>query len=155
MRFNPLASLFGPHVTGAGAAGLLLLRLVAGTAFMVHGWPKIQNPFGWMGPDAPFPGILLALAALSEFGGGLAWILGLLTPLASLGILSTMVVATWTHISRGDPFVGQGASYELALVYLAVAFLFLVQGAGVHSLDAQVFGKSRRAREGVPRPETG
>ena len=87
---------------------LLLLRVTAGLAFMMHGWPKIQNPFGWMGPDAFAPGALQALAALSEFGGGLAWMLGLLTRLASMGIASTMVVAFWTHaVVRGDPFVSK------------------------------------------------
>jgi putative oxidoreductase len=49
-----------------------------GTAFLFHGWSKIQNPFGWMGPQSCMPGILLALAALSEFGGGLALIVGFL-----------------------------------------------------------------------------
>ena len=60
-----------------GSVGLLLPRLVMGAAFVLHGWPKIQNPFGWMGPEAPFPVILIALAALAEFGGGLALIVGL------------------------------------------------------------------------------
>jgi hypothetical protein len=69
---------------------LLLTRVVAGVAFMMHGWPKIQNPLGWMGPEGFAPGSLQALAAISEFGGGLAWVLGLLTPLASLGIACTM-----------------------------------------------------------------
>ena len=78
---------------------LLLLRFVAGLAFMFHGWGKIQNPFGWLGPDAPVPGIFQALAALSEFGGGLAWIIGLLNPLASLGIAITMAVGLALPIS--------------------------------------------------------
>jgi len=75
---------------------LALLRFVAGLAFMFHGWSKIQQPFSWMGPEATIPGVLQALAAVSEFFGGLAWILGLLTPLASAGLLCTMVVAFWT-----------------------------------------------------------
>jgi putative oxidoreductase len=124
--------------------GLLVLRVVAGVAFMFHGWSKINNPFGWMGEGAPIPGILQALAAVSEFGGGLAWILGLLTPLASLGILCTMAVAASTHIMRGDPFVGMGASYELALVYFAVALLLLLNGPGRFSLDALLFGRRHR-----------
>jgi len=62
------------------SAALLFLRLIAGTAFMFHGWGKIQHPLNWMGPEAPVPGVLQFLAAFSEFGGGLAWILGLLTP---------------------------------------------------------------------------
>src|SRR6218665_1102626 len=75
------------------ATALLLLRLMAGIALMSHGFGKIQAPFSWMGPDAPIPGFLLFLAALSEFGGGLALVLGLLVPLASFGIICTMAVA--------------------------------------------------------------
>ena len=61
---------------------LLLIRLVMGYAFILHGWGKIQNPMGWMGPDATVPGVLQLLAAVSEFGGGIALIIGLLTRLA-------------------------------------------------------------------------
>ncbi|MCK6484085.1 MAG: DoxX family protein [Phycisphaerae bacterium] len=121
---------------------LLLLRIVAGAAFALHGWPKIQKPFSWMGPDAFAPGALQALAALSEFGGGIAWMLGLLTPLASLGIASTMAVAFWLHaVMKGDPFVSNGgASYELAAVYFCISVLLLVMGPGRVSLDRKLFG---------------
>jgi putative oxidoreductase len=130
------------HATFLDAA-LLLMRLVAGLAFVLHGWGKIQNPFGWMGPDGFAPGIFQALAAISEFGGGLAWILGLLTPLASLGIAATMAVAFSFHaFMQGDPFVasGGGASSELAAVYFAVAILLLAAGPGRFSVDRAVFG---------------
>lgn len=123
---------------------LLALRFVGGVAFMIHGWGKIQNPFGWMGPDAFAPGIFQALAAVAEFGGGLAWVLGLLTPLASAGIAATMVVAAAFHgVMRGDPFVakGGGASYELAAVYLCVALLLMALGPGRLALDRALFGR--------------
>ena len=98
-----------------------------------------------MGPEAPTPGILQAFAALSEFVGGLAWIIGALTPLFSLGILCTMAVAThMLAIVRGHPFVGHDGSYEMALVYLSVALLFLLVGPGRLSVDAIVFGKRIR-----------
>jgi putative oxidoreductase len=121
---------------------LLLLRFVAGLAFMFHGWGKIQNPFGWMGPDAPVPGIFQALAALSEFGGGLAWIIGLLTPLASLGIAITMAVAFSMHaFINGDPFVSTGGpSYELAALYFCIAVLLIAFGPGRFSIDKTIFG---------------
>lgn len=124
-------------------AALLLVRLVGGSAFVFHGWGKIQNPFQWMGPDASVPGILQALAALSEFGGGLAWILGLLTPLASLGIACTMAVAVFKHaVSWGHPFVatGGGPAYELALVYFSVSMVLIALGPGRLSLDRRIFG---------------
>jgi putative oxidoreductase len=133
-----LVSLFPPPPTKPGSIGLLLLRLVTGVAFMMHGWSKIQNPFHWMGPEAPVPGLFQALAALSEFGGGLAWILGALVPLASLGIFFTMAVAVSFHaVVRGDPFVAQGGgSYEPALVYLVIAVVMLTVGPGQFSVDA-------------------
>jgi putative oxidoreductase len=132
--------LFRPtDVPVQASAGLLAMRVVVGLAFMLHGWSKIQDPFHWMGPDAATPGIFQALAALSEFGGGLAWILGLLTRLSASGIACTMVVAAWTHFSRGDPFVGKAPTYELALVYLSVAAVLMTVGPGKLSLDTFVF----------------
>src|SRR5438034_8170359 len=104
--------------------GLLILRVAMGTAFIFHGWGKIQHPFGWMGPDANMPGFLQALAALAEFGGGILLILGLLTRLAALGLTITMAVAAgMVHIPAGDPFVSPtgGRSWESAGVYFACA----------------------------------
>lgn len=141
-----MKQIFKPLPLSARAsAGLLPLRVVCGLAFMFHGWGKIQNPFGWMGPDAGTPAVLQALAALSEFGGGLAWILGLLTPLASFGIACTMAVAAHLHaVVMKDPFVptgpGQGA-YELALIFLCVAVLLILAGPGRFSLDRLIFGE--------------
>jgi len=107
---------------------------------MMHGWGKIQNPMSWMGPDAATPGIFQFLAALSEFGGGLAWILGLLTRLASFGILCTMVVAVWAMYSNGATFVGQ-PSFELPAVYFAVALCLMCLGGGKYALDRLAFRK--------------
>jgi len=124
-------------------AVLLMTRVIGGAAFMVHGWGKIRNPFGWMGPDADVPGIFQALAAFSEFGGGLAWILGLLVPLASLGIAFTMAVAVYSHaVLWGHPFVatGGGPAYELASVYLCISLLLIAIGPGRVSVDRMVFG---------------
>jgi putative oxidoreductase len=145
--------LFGPFVPAPGAWGLLVLRLIAGSALMLHGWPKIQNPFGWMNrPDAPspVPGLFQALAAISEFGGGLAWIVGLLTPLASFGILCTMATAVYMgHLSKGDPFVAspgaKSGSWELAGVYFSIALVLMLLGPGRLALDALLFGKENRS----------
>ena len=125
-----------------GSMALLALRVVMGLAFMFHGWSKIQAPFGWMGPDSSVPGILQALAALSEFGGGLALIVGFLTPLVMLGLIGTMAGAAYLHaIVKGDPFVGFSGSYELALLYLVICLNFLTQGPGGFSLDRILFGR--------------
>lgn len=124
---------------------LLLLRLVMGLAFMHHGWGKIQSPFSWMPPEAPIPGIFQFLAAVSEFGGGLALVLGVIVPLAMLGLSITMLVATCMHaFAMKDPFVASGpgqSSFEPALVYFCVALVFMTIGAGKFSLDRKIFGE--------------
>ena len=133
-----------PCLSGRASAGLLVLRLVIGLAFVFHGYGKISNPFAWMGANAAVPGVLQALAAVSEFFGGMAWMLGLLTPPASFGIACTMAVAVWTHANvLHDPFVSLrgGRSYELAAAYLCVAVLLLLAGPGRFSLDRVVFGE--------------
>ena len=131
-----------PGTSNIADIGLLLIRCVSGFAFIMHGWGKIQNPFGWMGPDASVPGIFQALAAVSEFGGGLAWIIGLLTPLASLGIAFTMAVGFSMHtFINGDPFVSHGgSSSESAAVYFCIAVLYIAIGPGRFSLDSRLFG---------------
>jgi putative oxidoreductase len=136
--------IFPPFLSGKAAVGLLAVRLVVGAAFVLHGWPKIQSPggpTGWMGPDAPVPGFLQAAAAFSEFGGGLALVLGVLTPLASLGLIATMTGALHHHITSGDPFINLkgGPSWELAGVYFAVSLMFLLVGPGRISIDALLF----------------
>ncbi len=135
-----------------GSAGLLVLRLVVGAAFLLHGWPKIQNPMGWMPKEAPVPGLLQAAAAVSEFGGGIALMLGVLTPLGCLGLAATMAFAiTMVHMKSGHPFVDAkgGPSYELAAAYLACVIMLLLTGPGRFSLDAVLFGRPRGAAEGT------
>lgn len=122
---------------------LLLMRVVVGYAFILHGWGKIQDPLQWMGTGSPVPGPFQALAAVSEFGGGIALFLGLLTRLGGLGICCTMTVAVIMHrFLWGDPFVNLagGKSYELAAAYLLMALLFVVLGPGRFSLDRRIFG---------------
>jgi putative oxidoreductase len=147
--------LFVPHPADLRQSlALLLVRLVAGAGILMHGLPKLDDPLGWMGPTATVPAVLQALAVLSEVGGGAAWVLGLLTPLASLGVACTMGVATWTHMSRGDPFVGRGGSWELAALYLSIALLLLLAGPGRLSAD-QVLFRPPRSLFGNPKSMRG
>lgn len=139
--------LYPDFIRGRGAVGLLILRFVAGAALLLHGWPKIQNAAHWMGPEATVPPIFQVLAALSEFGGGLALIVGLLTPIAAFGIACTMAVAIITvHLPHGDSFVGKTGkpSFESAAGYFAVAFMLILVGPGMLSIDALLFNFRRR-----------
>lgn len=130
------------HTTAADIA-LLIIRLVAGVAFIWHGSSKIQNPFGWMGPQGFAPAPLQAAAAVAEFGGGLLLIFGFLTALGALGIASTMAVAIFMHaVMYRHPFVSStgGPSWELPATYLALMFMLKLVGAGRFSVDHHWFG---------------
>jgi putative oxidoreductase len=130
------------------SAALLLLRLIVGAAFVFHGWGKIQTPVSWNPPESPvfIPAFFQFLAAISEFGGGIGCMLGFLTPIASFGIGCTMTVAVYlVSMVFKSPFVNMtgGSSYELPLVYLGIALVFLVLGPGRFSFDKAIFGEQK------------
>jgi uncharacterized membrane protein YphA (DoxX/SURF4 family) len=55
----------------AVSTAALFVRLAVGVAFILHGWPKMQNPTGWMdamGMENTPPGFLQAAAAVIEVG---------------------------------------------------------------------------------------
>jgi putative oxidoreductase len=125
---------------------ILGIRLFVGYAFIIHGWGKIQNPMSWMGPESPVWGVFQLMAALSEFGGGIALILGLLSRLGALGLTITMSVAASFHLfGQGDPLIatGPGGSAEPAVNYLLIGILLLIHGPGRHSLDKVIFGAAK------------
>ena len=127
--------------------GLLLLRLFIGVPIVAHGAQKL---FGWFGgyglkgtggfldsigfqPGTTFA----AIAALSEFGGGILLAVGLLTPFGSAAVLAAMIVAAISvHWKQG--FFGQNNGYELPYLYAAVALVLALTGGGRFSLDSEL-----------------
>ncbi len=112
------------------AYGLLLIRVVFGLTMAAHGAQKVFGWFGGGGPQgtAAFFGdglrfrapLLMALAAgVAELSGGF-FALGLLTPLAALGIAVVMLTSIATvHWPNG--FFATNGGYEFNLGILAVA----------------------------------
>ena len=145
--------IWGQFLGGRAGWGLLVVRAIFGGALVLHGLQKMGNPTGWMGPKAPVPGFFQFLAFFSEFGGGLALLLGLLTPLAALGVIFTMAVAT-LMAHGANPWVAAPGepSKEAALGYLGVALLLLLTGPGKLSLDALIFGKLAQVDPKEPLP---
>lgn len=114
---------------------ILALRLAAGVIFVLHGYGKL---FGGMkmftgmvaGLHFPAPTLFAYLAALSEFCGGIALILGIFPQVASFFIacvmLTAMIGVKKFSLPKADP--------DLAL--LAIAFAVGLMGAGRYSLQA-------------------
>src|SRR5699024_9664014 len=125
--------------------GLLIIRLVLGVTFIGHGAQKL---FGWFGGGGVKgtgqffesigikPGHAMALlAGLSEFGGGLLFALGMVTPLAALLIIGPMLMAIIkVNASNGCRSSNVGAEYNL--VIMAAALGISLVGAGDYSMDA-------------------
>ena len=89
-------------------------------------------------------------AAAAELAGAAGLIVGLLTRLSSLSLFSTMAVAIYFHLQQtglqGFPFsvVEKHAyEYELCALYTLIYFYFVVNGGGILSLDALLFGKKK------------
>jgi len=133
--------------------GVLLLRVIVGLAFVVHGWPKIHNPGSWMtmtmGAHVFAPPWLQAIVAIVEVFGGIALIVGFLTPLVALGILVDMAVAIIAvELPKGAHWIGEQTSFEVPLFYLVAMLTFLLTGPGRFSVDAMLARRSISAGSG-------
>lgn len=128
--------------------GLLIVRLVVGLLFVGHGAQKLFGWFGgygikgtggWLESIGVKPGATMAvLAGLSEFGGGILFALGFVTPVGAALIIITMLVAiAKVHGTNGLWATANG--YELNLLYIVIALAVALIGAGSYSLDAIIF----------------
>jgi putative oxidoreductase len=124
--------------------GLLVLRVALGLVFLLHGGQKLFV-YGHAGVTAamaqiglPFPAVNAVLITATEFGGGLALLLGLLTrPAAALIAFSMAVAIASVHLKSGF-FAPAGFEYPLTLLLASVALI--LTGAGAYSLDARLLG---------------
>ncbi len=129
--------------------GLLILRVILGLVIAGHGAQKL---FGWFGGHGVKgtsgflatrgfhpPTFWTVAGGLSEFGGGLLFAAGFLSPLGAIGIGLAMLTAISSF--HWPKFWGQEGGFEYPLVNLAVAVAVGITGPGAYSLDA-MFGTS-------------
>ncbi len=120
---------------------MLVFRVLFGLTFAAHGWAKrfsgggIAGTAGWFDSIGMKPGKLHANVASSvEMATGIMLAVGLLTPLASAGIVGVMIVAGWTvHRDKGFFIVKEGWEYTFIVGLMAVAIAGL--GPGKWSID--------------------
>jgi putative oxidoreductase len=113
-----------------------VLRVAAGVALAVHGYPKIKDPMklvGMVESRGFAPGPLWAvLLAATEFIGGLLLVVGLLTRPAALAATIVLLVTVYFHwIVKSQGWSGS----EKSILWAAMTFLVFVRGAGAHSID--------------------
>jgi len=126
----------------------LPLRIVLGSVMFVHGAQKVMGIWGgigfnaWISGSAPFsfmrPAALwLAVAAFSEFCGGILILLGLLTRPAAFLVACTMLTAVaGVHWEHG--FLIKHNGYEFAGTLLGIAISLVILGGGNGSLDQRL-----------------
>lgn len=116
-------------------AGLLILRLFTATTMMLsHGWMKLEKLLDGnlefanvMGMGEPTS---LVLAVFAEVICSLLVALGLMTRLALIPLIITMIVAVFI-IHADDPFSKQ----EFGLLFMIPFITLLLTGPGKFSLD--------------------
>jgi putative oxidoreductase len=125
---------------------LLVFRAGIGAVMLAHGLNhiygggKIAGTGRWFESLGMRPGVLHAwLASLSEVAGGVALILGLLTPLGASAVIGTMVVA-WITNHRGNGFFifRPGEGWEYVMTLTLAGFALAVLGPGEWSLDEAI-----------------
>ena len=129
--------------------GLTALRIGTGVILAVHGWLKVVDYASWVGMvgqlGVPAPEIMAPLAIAAELGGGIALILGFLTPLASAMLLINMLVAIFVVHWENGLLTEQGG-FAFPLILALSSLFFLVRGAGPFSIDHALFGLRERRR---------
>lgn len=124
-----------------GEAAPLILRVVTGVIFFMHGYQKlmvmgIPGVTGFLTMlGMPFPGVLAVLLIAGELLGGLFLILGLWTHWSAKVLAFISLVALFTvHLSKGFFLPG----YEFILLLLAASVSVMITGPGKWSLDRKM-----------------
>lgn len=128
---------------------LLVLRLILGGVFFIHGAQKALGWFGGHGLSGTLnaftqgmglPLLVAVLVVAAEFLGAIGLIIGFLTRLAAAGIFAVMVGAiAMVHLKHGffmnwfGKQSGEGIEYHLLAI--AIALALVLSGGGMASVD--------------------
>jgi putative oxidoreductase len=123
-----------------------IARLIIGLMYACHGGQKILN-FPPGGHGMP-PGVIGAVGAWIELGGGFLIAFGLFARIAAFFAAGEMTVAYFmVHAKMGVfPIQNHG---ELAVLFCWFCLFVVFHGAGSWSLDALLFGKRSSAPSGA------
>ncbi|MDJ0582056.1 MAG: DoxX family protein [Crocosphaera sp.] len=142
MNRSILSLVFKPNVTPnlPSQTAWAIFRLVVGVMMIHNGLDKLGNIESFAEAyvsyiGLPFPIFFSYVAAFTELIGAPLVAIGLFTRPAALGLFFTMLVAMYHHIL----VAGLSIAYlELSAIYAACFLFFLVNGAGLFSVDALI-----------------
>jgi uncharacterized membrane protein YphA (DoxX/SURF4 family) len=141
-----IESFFGSKIN----TGLLLMRLIIGIIFFLHGIMKFNmgiNMTAAFFEQAMIPAPLLAawIVTLLETFGGLALILGVATRVTALLLITTMVVSIFVLLHFSFPFISTetATGYELNLALISSLLPILILGPGRYSLAKYIVSKEQ------------
>jgi uncharacterized membrane protein YphA (DoxX/SURF4 family) len=128
--------------------GALILRVVLGITFFIHGFVKfqggIENQVGWFS-SIGLPGFLAYVVAIIELVGGFALFIGLGTKVIS-ALLAILMIGATVKVKLSLGFLGNGqmAGYELDLALLAMAAYLAINGSKLLSLNQLISQKDSK-----------
>ncbi|MGV0873278.1 DoxX family protein [Mycolicibacterium sp. XJ879] len=132
-----------PARAATGDIGLLILRIGVGAAILQAGLIKafdfsttveFMTAGGWRAPT-----LAALMVTTAETLGGIALILGVLTPLAAFAVIAAMIDAWAVNVSTAA-FWSQPFNVPFLIGIGTTALLFA--GAGAYSVDARVLGRT-------------
>jgi len=118
--------------------GILLLRLALGACMIYHGYGKVvpdnaMDHFAHYVVSLGMPYWLGYVSALTEFGGGILLLLGLLTrPVAGLIAIDMLVALVKVDVHHGL----DACQFSSLLIAIAIALVCL--GGGAYALDRKI-----------------
>jgi putative oxidoreductase len=145
LRYMQSSASRGFEGTGADAV-VLVARVMIGLIFVLGGWPKLlhfQTAVSNM-TQRGIPDFLAYLAPPVEFFGGLALILGFLTPYTALLILLFTIIATATshrfwEFTDPAQYRAQNTNFWKNICMMGGMLLLWVTAGGRYSLDRLLF----------------
>ena len=120
--------------------GLAVIRISLGVVFLMFGYKKLISGSAnitQIGSAMSLFGITRGyifwgyLAALTELGSGLSFIVGFCTRIASIPLIWLLIVALRFHINNADPF----NVWAFPCTCLCIVIGFFIAGSGMYSAD--------------------
>ena len=118
----------------------LLLRIILGIVFIVHGYPKFKNFTGTKdfvkSLGFPFHKFFSFMLSFAEFIGAIMLLFGFATRIFLVLLFISMSVAFYFNAFAWKK--GFASGYELDLVLLACIIALFLLGAGSYSVDSMI-----------------